>query len=88
MTMLVITPGLLLIVMVAGAVGFGVYQNSKKNSTRLPATGDLGAAIGAAVVVAGLLVALGWAAVPPSTVGPATGGGVPTCSSSSTAGGC
>ncbi|MFG2961578.1 hypothetical protein ACGF5O_48680 [Streptomyces sp. NPDC048291] len=83
MTMLVITPGLLLIALVAGAVGVGVYQNTKKNSTTVPATGDLAAAIGTGVVVAGLLVALGWAATPSSTSGPATGAAVPTCSSSS-----
>ncbi|MFG2960869.1 hypothetical protein ACGF5O_45005 [Streptomyces sp. NPDC048291] len=88
MTSLVITPGLLLIAMVAFVVGYLVLQNSKKNSATLPATGDLGAAIGAGAAVAMLLVTIGWAAVPTNTAGPATGGAVPTCSSSSISPGC
>ncbi|MGW0828675.1 hypothetical protein [Streptomyces sp. NPDC002845] len=88
MTMLVITPGLLLVAMVSAAVGFGVYHHTKKSSTTVPATGDLVAAIGSGVVVASLLVSIGWAAVPPSSAEPANGGVVPTCSSSSFSRGC
>jgi hypothetical protein len=89
MTMLVITPGLLLIAIVSGAVGFGVYQHTKKkDSTTVPATGDLVSAIGSGVIVASLLVSIGWAAVPPSSADPANGAVVPTCSSSSISRGC
>ncbi|MEV6840005.1 hypothetical protein AB0N17_36875 [Streptomyces sp. NPDC051133] len=88
MTMLVITPGLLLIAMLSVAVGVIVYHHTKKSSATVPATGDLVAAIGSGVAVATLLVSIGWAAAPPSSADPANGGAVPTCSTSSLSRGC
>ncbi|KUN36768.1 hypothetical protein AQJ27_46475 [Streptomyces olivochromogenes] len=44
MTMLAITPGLLVIFMVSGAVFVAVYLHTKRRSTEVPAAGDLGTA--------------------------------------------
>jgi hypothetical protein len=81
MTMLAITPGLLLILMVSGAVGVAVYRHTIRSSTAVPSTGDLGTAIISAAAVAAVLVSIGWAAVPSDSTAPADGGSVPTCSS-------
>ncbi|MGV9451642.1 hypothetical protein [Streptomyces sp. NPDC003635] len=83
MTMLPVTPGVLLILMVSVAVGGVVYHHTKKSSTAVPAVGDLSAAICSGVAVAALLVSMGWAAVPPSTAGPVDGDPAPTCLSAS-----
>lgn len=88
MTMLAITPGLLLILMVSGAVGVSVYRHTKRSNTAVPSTGDLGTAIVSAAAVAAVLVSTGWAAVPSGSADPADGGSVPTCSSSSLSRGC
>lgn len=83
MSMLPVTPGLLLILMVSVAVGAVVYHHTKKSSAAVPAVGDLGAAIVSGAAVAALLVSIGWAAVPPSTAQPADGVLAPTCLSAS-----
>ncbi|MFI9781738.1 hypothetical protein ACIHCV_45405 [Streptomyces sp. NPDC051956] len=81
MTVFPITTGLLLILMVAAVVGVAVFLFTKKSSTAMPPTGDLGMAIGSAATVAMFLVAIGLASAPPSSADPPDGRAVPTCSS-------
>ncbi|WP_331732099.1 hypothetical protein [Streptomyces sp. NBC_00989] len=81
MTVFLITPGLLLILMVSGAVGVAVYLQTKRRSTEVPGAGDLGTAIMSAAAVAAVLVSIGMAAVPSGSTDPPNGGSVPTCSS-------
>ncbi|MFR0367509.1 hypothetical protein [Streptomyces sp. MCC20] len=81
MTILAITPGLLFILIVSGIVFAAVYFHTKKRSTEVPATGDLGTAIMSAAAVAAVLVSIGLAAAPSGAADPPDGGSVPTCSS-------
>ncbi|MGX1266829.1 hypothetical protein RKD18_000023 [Streptomyces phaeoluteigriseus] len=81
MTTLHITTGHLLGLMLCSVAAYAVYFDTKRRSTQIPATGDVGAAIAAFAVVGTLLVSIGLGSAQPNSAVPPDGGFAPTCSS-------